>query len=103
MPIAQVGSFLLASLGKPMMGAERWLSLFGWPDVAEGAEQGEVVKDLQHPAGDQWQVLVPCREERPGQHRARRRSQAAWDGREARRCSPLCRCHDGDDVGGAGT
>ena len=50
-----------------MMGAERWLSLFGRPDVPEGAEQGEIVKDLEHPAGDQRQVLVPCCEERPGQ------------------------------------
>src|SRR4051812_27977871 len=42
------------------------LPLFGRPDVPEGTEQGEVVHDLQHPAGDQRQVLVPCCEERPG-------------------------------------
>ena len=79
------------------------LPLFGRPDVPESAEQGEVVHDLQHPAGNQRQVLVPCCKERPGQRRARRSGQAARDGREARRCGPLCRCHDGHNVGGAGT
>ena len=78
------------------------LLLFGRPDVPEGTEQGEVVHNLQHPTGNQRQVLVPCCKERPGQRRARRSGQAARDGREARCRCPLCRRHNSHDVGGAG-
>src|SRR3546814_9625005 len=61
--------------------------------TAEHRKQQEIVDDLQHAGGDQWPAEAGKGEKPAGEHRARRRGQAARDGRHAGGCGPRSEEH----------